>query len=393
MALGCYGQVLPVLRGGLQSYFHVGLSRFGLLLSIGLAPGALAMLAAGPLADRLGPAKVLRVCALGLAAAMCLAASATDWRVMLAATAFMCVFSQPLVLSGQCFLARIYSAQPRRVIAIGMLVLALAGAVWSLWAEGLLALARRPSVGFSRAFHLPFLMVAALLAVIAVMFSRNGDAPAEAATKPSEPAGPETLLPAASLVGLMILHGTVDTSGYLWAPRVLSSASFPTHPLAPGLVAAAYNVAYVLARGLLSLIPEERGRRAFLIVPGLLGGSIFALGLVSGSQALAAAGYVGGAFCWSVEYPAMLSEIARLRGARFGGALAIASLGSGLGAFGLSNLMGWLGDKLGERALPAIMLIPASGFVLAGAGGLVWVLAYGRIRTQTRGAGENSGRP
>ena len=42
-----YSMVLPVFRDALQSYFGISIDQFGLLLSIGMIPGAAAVLVGG----------------------------------------------------------------------------------------------------------------------------------------------------------------------------------------------------------------------------------------------------------------------------------------------------------------------------------------------------------
>ena len=52
--------------------------------------------------------------------------------------------------------------------------------------------------------------------------------------------------------------------------------------------------------------------------------------------------------------------------------MGIQTICTGLATFALMNLMGHVGDALGEAALWSILLIPAAGFPLVSLGGLIY---------------------
>ena len=139
-----------------------------------------------------------------------------------------------------------------------------------------------------------------------------------------------------------------------------------------------YSLGYAVSRGVLSLLPEHWGVRVMMIVPGLLGGGIFLAGVLSRSQMWASIAYVVGAFCWSVEYPVILSVLAGNR--RFGSALGIQMIAVGLATFAVTTLMGHVAEWLTEPGLWAILLIPAAGFPLVGLGGAWYVWRSARSR-------------
>jgi len=103
--------------------------------------------------------------------------------------------------------------------------------------------------------------------------------------------------------------------------------------------------------GALALIPEERARRAFLVLPELLGGSVLIAGLLSRSYVLSAGGYVLGAFLWSAEYPTMLSVIAEEEPRRFGAATALSAVISAGARFLLVYATGWPVEQVGEAQM------------------------------------------
>jgi len=374
-----YTEVLPVLRNELQSYFGIGVREFGLLLSIGMVPGALAALAAGVLIDRWGPRAVLRGCLAGIGFGMCLAAQGRRWVIMLVAVATIACFAQPLYIAIQAYLVNLFPRHRRRVLSLNLVIVSTRGILFPLWAEYLLHLQRtHAGLRFSHILHIPFALFSIPMFLGTLLYRRQR-ALGRVSSRTIEDRRSLAVLPPSSmlLILLLVVHGVADTAAYMWMPRVLDSESFPEHPLVPGFVMAAYALVYVLSRGVLSLLPERLGSRVMLVAPGILGGSIFLAGILSRSQPFTALGYVLGAFLWSLEYPAILAVLAGNERHRFGSALAIQMLGAGIGTFLVANLMGWMGAKLGDPQLWAILLVPSLGFPLVGIGGALWLLRYG----------------
>ncbi|HUW35391.1 MAG TPA: hypothetical protein VM223_27590 [Planctomycetota bacterium] len=177
--------------------------------------------------------------------------------------------------------------------------------------------------------------------------------------------GPWPLL----LVALLVMHGTCDTAAYMWMSSVLGNElCYDRRVFLPGAVMAAFSLAYVASRSILSVLPERWGTNAMMIALGLLGGGLFLAGVLSRDQAMTSIGYVAGAFCWSVEYPTFLSTLANTT-KRLGTALAAQAVAGGLALFVMVYLMGRIDDALGDAALWKILLIPACGFPLVGLGG------------------------
>jgi MFS family permease len=179
------------------------------------------------------------------------------------------------------------------------------------------------------------------------------------------------------VIALMVLHGTVDSILHLWMARFLGSGAFAARPIGPGYVISGYAVAYVVSRTVLGMIPEDFGRRVFMVIPGLLGGGVMILGILSHNYLLTAGGYVLGAFLWSAEYPAMLSLLAHEQPDRFGAVLSLHQLLCAGAVFLGLNGMGYLVSGLGEASMWKAMLIPACGFPIVGLGAGVWLLLYG----------------
>jgi len=333
----------------------------------------------------------------GAAAGMAMAALAGQWRLLLVALGFTAMFSWPMYIASQSYLVRLFPFRRRRVLSLSLVVMSTTGLAVPLLAEGLLYLRRtHPAVSFSHILHVPFAVTAGLLLLGTMLYRRSRSLGAAAGRLPApggpgrRPLGQEALL----LVGMMVVHGMCDSSAMMWMPRVLGSSSYAARPLPPGVVTAGFSLAYVLARGLLSVLAEHWGRRVMMIAPGLLGSGVFLAGVLSRSQVATSVCYVLGGFCWSFEYPAVLSILAGDGGPDvhrgFGSALGLVSLGSGLGTFALANAMGLLAKSLGDASLWMILILPAAGFPLVSLGGAIWVRRFGGREANPPQAPENA---
>lgn len=375
------GAWLPVFRDRLQNHYALTNAKFGLLLNVGFAVGVAGALAGGRLMATIGPEKTFRLCLAGCAAGLLLGAIPGSWTLLLAALAVMAVFVAPLNIALQANLMNLFPGSRRKVLSFSLVAFALFGMVFPLLAEWLMALtAAGDRWTFGLILHglLGLGGVVVLLGAAAGNRSTATQASSFAESTPGNPAMPAGAV--VLLVVLLVFHGTVDSVLFTWMPRVLSSATYASHPVVPGAVIAACSLAYVVSRLLLGIIPEERWRRRLMVVPGLAGGALLMAGILSRSQALTAAGYVAGAFVWSVEYPVFLAALGGA-GRRFGPAMAMVSAGSGLATFALGTALGFLCDRLGDERLWQIILVPACGFPVVGMAGLLWVLKYsGRVR-------------
>jgi len=381
--LSGYVAVLGVFRDVLQGYFGVTLNAFGLLLSIGLIPGAISGVAAGAAISRWGPRAVLRTALAGSAAAMALtAATGRCWGLMLAAVALHGVFTQAVVIAASAYLVQLFETRPRRIMSLCMVAGSLGGILFPLLAEWLLAVV--DGGDFALALHLPFCIVGLLLAAGWPAYAARFSPVADVDAPPPDPARPDRwwrFSPAGlMLIALCSLHGVCDSGAFAWMPRVLGGRSYAELVFRPGHVMAAAALAYVVSRNLLALLPERLGASALLVGPGLLGGAAMTAGLLTRSQTWTAVGYVAAALLFSCEYPAMLAVLADIEKRRFGAAYGLIALVTGTLGFVLVCAMGWIGTAVGEQRLWLIMLLPAAGFPLVGLGGLLWLIRYGRRR-------------
>lgn len=372
--------MLPVFRDVVQSHYGISTSQFGLLISIGSITGAVGAMAGGLLVDRRGPRPVLRLSLLGCAGGMALAAVPAPWAFMAVALGVTYFFFHPLGIAAQAYLVRVYPRHRRRVLSLSLVAVSGAGIIFPLLAEGLLKLRGAvPSIRFSHVLHVPFAVVAGIVLLGSLLYRPRRAARTPAGQRDSpKPTPPALGASSVLLVVLMVIHATCDSAANLWMPRVLGSRSFAEQVFLPGAVIAAFSLVYVVSRTALAVLPEHWGARTLMIAPGLLGGGIFLAGILSRSQAWTSVGYVGGALCWSFEYPTFLAALAGNGRKRFGSAMGLFMIVSGLTTFVMASLMGYVGDRLGETSLWKILLIPAAGFPLVGLGGAIWVRRFGR---------------
>jgi MFS family permease len=378
-----YMGILPVFRSYLMRYLGIGDDRFGLLFSIGSITGLSSVLFGGRLIDRWGPRRIIRISLTGIGLSMLLVAFSGQ-RFLLFATAagISGIFSAPLFIAINIYLAKLFPKYKRRIISLNLASTSLGGMMFPIVAEWLLHLSQKSeTIHFEHILHIPFLFTGTFLISAGFAYRKRFSA----GTPPREKnllhwQWKDLLLPPQTLfLGLLIaLHGTADGTLYIWMSRFLESGSFQKEVIPPGIVLSAYGLSYLLSRGILAVLPDRFGRKTFLVFPGIVGGSILIAGLLSRNYILTAGGYVFGAFCWSAEYPAMVSTLIHNDKKRFGSAMAISGLLNGLLLFVTMNLIGLLVKYIHIKHMWKVMLFPACLFPLVGIGGLAWLVFFNK---------------
>ncbi len=372
--------ILPVFRDALQAYYGLTNARFGILLSVGNLAGAFGALVGGPMTDRHGPWPVFRHGLAGCAIGLAVCAIPGDWRLMMLGLAILFFFFCAMVIPAQKGLVSLFPKNRRRILTAFLVGAAVVSMVQPLVGEGLLKAVNGGWLSFAAALHGVFGLTALMLLAGLVWCLARGDPAAE----PDADAGPQTHDGRVGglwlLVALATMHCCWDAMASVWVPKVLAGPSYASHLILPGLVVSLFGLAYVVSRSLLGLMPENAWRRRLMVAPGLAGGLVLAGGLLLRTQAAAAAGYVLGGFCWSVEYPVFLAAMAGDR--RFGKAMAALNVAAGVLCFALPAAQGFVADALQEAGRSdltwTVLLAPAAGFMLNGVLGAVWVRRYGR---------------
>lgn len=380
--LASYGSLLPIFRSHLMVYLGIGDEQFGLLFGVGPMASLASVLLGGTMIDRWGPRRVIRICLVGVGASMLIVAmSGANFAPFVMACGLGGLFMGPLHIATNAYLAKLFPRHQRRIVSLNLATSSFGGMMFPLVAEGLLAASLHwPAVSFAYVLHGPFLITGMLLLAASAIYRKRIDPAGEPICRPDvRPWHWRDLLlpPRAWFIAVLIsVHVAVDTTLNIWMPRFLESRSFDSQPFPPGLVLSGAALAYLLSRALLAALPDHVGRRAFLVLPGIIGGCIVVAGIFSRNYMLTAGGYVLGSFCWSAEYPAMISTLLRHDRRRFGAAMALSGLVAALLLFFTMNLTGYLVKSLGDQNLWKVMLGLGGGFCLVGVGGSYWLLAF-----------------
>ena len=381
LVLVYFTSILPVFRGELQRYLGITDAQFGLFFSLGPLAGAVSVLVGGALVRRLGAVRMIRFGLWGTAVGMLLfAVAGPRWHAALAASVICSACAGPLGIAVSVYLAKLFPRAQRRAFSLNLALVGAGGIVLPVLAEGLLALpGRMPGLTFGHVFRLSFVAVAAVLVAVSFWY-RSGRHAAVRRTGDWLPNWRQFILPwpVAWLVGLLCLHGAVDTAIYTWMPKFLAGESFMAHPVVPGLVLAGFSLAYLVSRTILAGLPEAWGRRSLLVLPGLLGGGLLLAGILSRNYWLTAGGYVLGAFCWSAEFPAMMGQVADRGKAQFGAALALQQIAGGPLVAAALYGAGLAVVRVGESGMWLVMAALTGGFLLVGVGGAAWLVLFGR---------------
>ncbi len=373
--------VLPVFRGSLQAYFGLTNAGFGFLLSFGNLAGAAGALMTGPLVDRRGPWSVIRLSVAGCAAGFAWAAVAGGMGMMVAALAVIYFFNFALAIAVQAALVALYPEGRRRVIVAYLVGSAMMGVLLPLVAEAQLRVVAAGWMPFGAVLHGPFAFVCLIL-LAGLWWLDRQEMPAAKAPAEAEAGGAGALGVGGLwlLVAFAALHAGHDSVANVWIPKILAGPSFASHAILPGTVVALFSLGYVLSRLGLGLLPERKWRRRLLVAPGLAGGLVLLAGLLTRTQAGAAAGYVAGGLCWSLEYPVAIALMSADR--RFGLAMGVFNVVNGVLCFVLPTALGAVVDGLQAAGRPdqswLVLTVPAVGFFLNGLLGWVWVRKYGR---------------
>ncbi len=374
----CQGlSMLAVYRDHLQAYLGIDDRGLGFLLGLISGAGLFSALPGGIFLDRYGPRRMIRIAVIGMALAFGMAALAgSSWAMLGLAVGMRGFIGQPLRVAVDKYLMQLFPRNRRRVLSLNLAGNGVGSFLFPSVAEGLLNLSIAvPAVTFAMILHGPFALLAVLLLGASWLYRRrvalgyNGRTPS-LAWHWRDLALPRRAWPVAAM---MLLHGTGDCTIALWLPRFLGSAAFDGTPIGPGYVLSGHAAAYVVARLSLGALPEWFGRRAFVVLPGMLGGAVFMAGVLSRNYYLTAGGYVLGAFLWSAEYPTFLSILAAELPRRYGTAMAFLQFASSGIVFLSVTGMGLLVERLGETRFWVAMLAPGALFPTIGLIGLFWL--------------------
>jgi len=380
--VAAYGFVtFPVYAHRAQEHFGITEGRLGLLLSAGFMGSLVSLLLVGPATDRLGSRRMIRVClgGSGLGYLLCgLGRSLLSLQIGLTFTGF---FGAAMAASLPAFLICQYPAWRRRMVTISLVAIAVPGVVFPLLAQWLLARVDAGALGFAPALHLPFL-AAGLVLVSGQFVLHLGRAADERGDGPPADFSLRSILGAHALIiiACAMLHAGADNGIYGWLPTFLERR-WEVLPIGTGLMLGLYSAAYAIARLTLAALPEGFGQRAFLVLPGPIGGALIIATIWLGGPLAIGIIYPVVGLMVALEFPALLAEIREIHPARFS-AIYAASIWSGnLLSIANANLIGQIGERTGDLRIG--LTLAACGFI--GFGIMALITGMGR-----HDAGEDS---
>ena len=166
-----------------------------------------------------------------------------------------------------------------------------------------------------------------------------------------------------AVVLLVTLHASADGAMYEFLPMFMDH-HFKELPVAPAVALVGHNVAYLITRSLLSLLPEGTGQRAILILSGPIGGSLLLVMLWQGNALSVPLIYTLASLFYAAEFPVLLSEISSRSMAHFAAVMSAGYLVSNPVSFLLMKGTGRLVDTTGDFRVA--LSVAACGFILFG---------------------------
>ncbi|MFO8082494.1 MAG: MFS transporter [Armatimonadota bacterium] len=361
----------PVYAHDAQQHFDISDARLGFLLSSGAIGSLFSLLLVGPATDRLGPRVMLQCCIAGTGIAFLVAGIGRSLPVFQTGLVLCGFFGAAKAVSLPTFLICLYPDLRRRMVTISLISLAVPGIVLPLLAERLIIMADAGALQFTTALHGPFLAGGIVLVAGQFLLSLAGQAGQEDSAAREE--RPKFRLrsvltaPALLIILMATLHAGADNAVYGWLPKFLRS-EWDTLPIGPGVMLGLYSVAYTLSRLGLAALPEGRGQRAFLVLPGPIGGILLIGAIWLGGPLMVPLAYPIAALFISLEYPTLLAEIRESSPARFSAIYGASIWTTSLLTIFNVNLIGQVGQRTGDLRLG--LTIAALGFIAFG------VIAY-----------------
>ncbi len=358
----------PVYAHRAQEHFGITEGRLGLLLSSGAIGSLFSLPLVGPATDRLGSRRMVRAClaGTGLAYLVCgLGRSLPALQIGLILTGF---FGAANAASLPAFLICQYPAWRRRMVTISLIAVAAPGVVFPLIGQWLLGRVDAGAMGFAPALHLPFL--AAGMVLFAGQFILHlGRVADEAGDGPPADFSLRSILtvPALVIIVCAMLHAGSDNGLYGWLPTFMErrfTARAGALPIGTGLMLGLYSLAYAIARLALAVLPEGFGQRAFLTLPGPIGGGLIIAAIWLGGPLAIGVIYPLVGLLVALEFPALLAEIRETTPARFSAVYAASIWSGNLLSIANANLIGQLGERTGDLRIG--LTAAACGFIIFG---------------------------
>lgn len=352
--IAAYGSgVIAVFLDNIQAHFGLDYAQLGLFLTLGTAGSLVSLSLIGPLSQTLGLRRLLLISFGGVGCAFLVLGLGRPFMFFCAGLLLLGVFRTSVGTCVPAYLVRIYPELKRRMLSVSLVSGSIPGIAYPLVAQYLLTTVAAGRHDFAWVLHTPFLVCGVI--VLLMPISLRGVLPKTPVPADGKGTGriswrAFTRPRALGLFLLMGIHAGADGSLCSWYPKLMHAQDMQL-PLAPGTVLALMSVAYMVSRLGLALLPEKYLQRLLLVLPGPLGAALLLIGVWSGDPVLICVCYPVGAFFWSLEYPALLSEMADRAGDHFASWLAAGFLACALFNAGAVNLIGQIGQFTGDLRL------------------------------------------
>ena len=364
--LTSYNGVMPVFATRICKFFSLSVEQYGTMIGLGVLVQIPALLLVGLLIARFGVRRIAEFSIVGIGACFVvvgLGANLSSLRCSVAAHGFFAALSKVAV---PAFLIALYPALKRRMLSVQLVVFSTVGIAIPLWANQLLKWsAQRDDLVFSQVFFGPFLIVGCIIVIGGVLLSLRSQPFLQVQHKKKETLHVRELFQYRSLVIVLLvaLHVAADGTIYSFLAMFMEH-HFDVLPFSPAWALSGHNIAYLVTRFLLSLLPEGFPQRKILTLAGPIGGCILLLMLWQGHAISIPLLYTLASLFYAAEFPALVSEISSRSMGHFGTVLATGFLAGNAANFLLLTGTGRLFDTTGDFRVA--LSVAACGFIAFG---------------------------
>lgn len=364
--LTAYSGVTSVFAPRLREHFSLNFEQYGTMTGLGSLGQMVSLLLVGLVISRFGVRRITELALGGVGACFVLiglGASLLSLKISLALHGLFSGFSRVAL---PAFLVALYPSQKRRMISAQFACWSTMGIVVPLWANQLLNWSQEGSnETFSRLYFSPFLVTGCVVLCGWVMlsFSRQPVLQGIQTASKSLRLRPLLGIRPLTIVLLVTLHASADGTVFSFLTMFMDH-HFKELPVAPAFALVGHNVAYLITRSLLSLLPEGMGQRAILTLAGPIGGSLLLVMLWQGNAVSVPLIYTLASLFYAAEFPVLLSEISSRSMAHFASVMSGGYLVSNITSFLLMKGTGRLVDTTGDFRVA--LSVAACGFILFG---------------------------
>ena len=364
--LTSYSGVIDVFSPRLREYFSLTFEQWGTMTGLGSLGQTVSLLLVGLVIARFGVRRITELSLGGVGGCFLLIGQGASLLALKVALGLQGLFSGFSRSSLPAYLVALYPSHKRRMISLQLTCGSVMGIVVPLWANQLLIWSREGGQeALARLFFSPFLVAGCVVLCgwAVLSFSR------QPAFQSVQTAGehlrlrPLLGIRPLAIVLLVTLHASADGTVYSFLPMFMDH-HFQELPLAPAWALVGHNVAYLITRTLLSLLPEGMGQRAILTLAGPIGGSLLLVMLWQGNALSVPLIYTLASLFYAAEFPVLLSEISSRSMAHFAAVMSGGYLVSNLTSFLLMKGTGRLVDTTGDFRVA--LSVAACGFIAFG---------------------------